>query len=195
MALYDNLKNLIAGGTLFADAPVGVINAFGGTTAPDGWLLCQGQAISRTDYADLFAVIGTAFGSGDGSTTFNLPDLRGEFLRGAGTNSHANQGNGGAVGEHQDATEFTPSRSGDAFVDAYNLGDYSSFINSDVEYQKSLVGYSRVTAQQYTGGIAQTMVPRPTNTSVNFIIKAVQIALPADLQAAIEDMNLITYGG
>ena len=59
----------IAGGTLYADAPIGAILAFGGATAPAGWLLCQGQAVSRTTYAALFAAIGTAFGAGDGSTT------------------------------------------------------------------------------------------------------------------------------
>lgn len=57
--------------------PIGVINQFVGETAPNGYLLCQGQAISRTTYANLFDVIGTKYGSGDGSTTFNLPDLRG----------------------------------------------------------------------------------------------------------------------
>lgn len=62
--------------------PAGVEVSFPGTTAPDGWLFCRGQAVSRTTYADLFAAIGTAHGSGDGSTTFNLPDRRGMFLRG-----------------------------------------------------------------------------------------------------------------
>lgn len=52
------------------------------STAPSGFLKCNGAAISRTTYAALFAVIGTMFGAGDGSTTFNLPDLRGEFVRG-----------------------------------------------------------------------------------------------------------------
>ena len=51
---------------------------------PAGWLHCHGQAVSRTDYADLFAAIGTVYGEGDGSTTFNVPDFRGSFLRGAG---------------------------------------------------------------------------------------------------------------
>jgi microcystin-dependent protein len=57
--------------------PVGAQLLWPTTTAPDGWLLCQGQALSRTTYADLFAVIGTTFGAGDGSTTFNLPDWQG----------------------------------------------------------------------------------------------------------------------
>lgn len=62
--------------------PPGTIAAFGGDTAPEGYLLCDGAAVSRGTYADLFAAIGTAWGEGDGSTTFNLPDLRGRFLRG-----------------------------------------------------------------------------------------------------------------
>lgn len=60
----------------------GLVFAFAGTTAPSGWLVCNGQAVSRTVYANLFAVIGTSHGDGDGSTTFNLPDYRGRFLRG-----------------------------------------------------------------------------------------------------------------
>ena len=54
------------------------------TTTPAGYILCDGQAVSRTDYSELFAVLGTNFGSGDGSTTFNVPDYRGCFLRGLG---------------------------------------------------------------------------------------------------------------
>lgn len=65
----------IAGQNMYAFAPIGTIVPFGGTTAPQGWLICNGAALSRTDYADLFAVIGTSFGSGNGSTTFNLPTL------------------------------------------------------------------------------------------------------------------------
>ena len=52
------------------------------TTAPSGYLKCDGAAISRTAFADLFAIIGTTHGEGDGSSTFNVPDLRGEFVRG-----------------------------------------------------------------------------------------------------------------
>lgn len=60
----------------------GFVAYFGATTAPAGWLKANGAEISRTTYADLFAAVGTTFGAGDGSTTFNLPDLRGEFPRG-----------------------------------------------------------------------------------------------------------------
>jgi microcystin-dependent protein len=55
---------------------------YAGSTAPTDWLLCYGQAISRTTYADLFAVVSTTYGAGDGSTTFNLPDLRGRVVAG-----------------------------------------------------------------------------------------------------------------
>lgn len=62
--------------------PTGIIQAYGANTAPTGWLICDGSTVSRTTYADLFAVIGITAGQGDGSTTFHLPDLRGRFLRG-----------------------------------------------------------------------------------------------------------------
>ncbi len=57
--------------------PVGSVIAYAGASAPDGWALCYGQAISRTTYANLFTVLGTTYGVGDSSTTFNVPDLRG----------------------------------------------------------------------------------------------------------------------
>lgn len=56
--------------------PAGIIQEFGGITAPSGYLICDGSAVSRTTYSSLFAAIGTNYGTGDGSTTFNLPDLR-----------------------------------------------------------------------------------------------------------------------
>jgi microcystin-dependent protein len=62
--------------------PAGVILAFGGATAPTGWLLCEGALVSRTTYANLYAAILNAHGSGDGTTTFALPDYRGRFIRG-----------------------------------------------------------------------------------------------------------------
>jgi microcystin-dependent protein len=58
--------------------PTGTIIAFPSSTIPNGFLLCDGSAVSRTTYANLFAVIGTTYGAGDGSTTFNLPNLKGK---------------------------------------------------------------------------------------------------------------------
>lgn len=66
----------------FAMTPSGVIVPFAGSNAPSGWLLCAGQAVSRTQYAGLFLTISTTYGAGDGSTTFNLPDLRGRTIAG-----------------------------------------------------------------------------------------------------------------
>jgi len=63
-------------------APPGVVLPYAGASAPSGWLLCYGQAVSRTTYADLFAAISTTYGTGDGSTTFNVPDLRGRVPAG-----------------------------------------------------------------------------------------------------------------
>lgn len=57
--------------------PTGAVIPFAGSTAPDGWLLCYGQAVSRSTYSALFALIGTTYGAGNGTTTFNVPDMRG----------------------------------------------------------------------------------------------------------------------
>lgn len=95
------------------DFPVGTILSFSGTLdltvlQKAGWLYCNGDHISRTDYAGLFAVIGTANGDGDGSYTFNLPDLRGTFLRGVDGGSkndpdaisRVSAAHGGNTGDH-----------------------------------------------------------------------------------------------
>ena len=66
-----------------ASAVTGVVQLFAGSTAPNGWLICNGQAVSRTTYAALFAVIGTTYGAGNGSTTFNVPNLVNRTVRGS----------------------------------------------------------------------------------------------------------------
>lgn len=89
---FDNVINLIADSlsssntfiNLISDAllPAGEIHTFSTITPPNGYLECNGQAVSRNTYNRLFSAIGTTYGSGDGSTTFNVPDYRGQFLRG-----------------------------------------------------------------------------------------------------------------
>jgi microcystin-dependent protein len=78
------LESLLPSGTIIAfGGPAGAAGDGGASTIPSGWLLCDGSAVSRTTYATLFAAIGINFGGGDGINTFNLPDLRGRFVRGA----------------------------------------------------------------------------------------------------------------
>jgi microcystin-dependent protein len=85
--------------TLATIFPPAMITPYGGSSAPTGWLLCDGSAVSRTTYAALFAVLSTTFGSGDGTTTFNLPDLRGRGLIGVGTGTGGGaNGNGAPTG-------------------------------------------------------------------------------------------------
>lgn len=80
----SNARKLSLAGTAAAGgmAPTGVVLPFAGAAAPAGWLLCDGTAVSRTTYSDLFTAISTAYGVGNGSTTFNLPDLRGRVAGG-----------------------------------------------------------------------------------------------------------------
>ena len=78
---WEIVSGEITGDTL----PIGAIIPYGSTTAPTNWLVCDGSAVSRTTYAELFAVIGTSYGAGDGSTTFNLPNLKGRVAVGQDT--------------------------------------------------------------------------------------------------------------
>ena len=78
---YDG-KRILNADDLLGIVPSGTVLYFAGQTAPAGWLKANGAAVSRTAYAALFAAIGTTYGAGDGRSTFNLPDLRGEFIRG-----------------------------------------------------------------------------------------------------------------
>lgn len=107
-------------GSTVGALPAGSVIPFAGSTAPANWLLCYGQAVSRTDYGALFAVVGTTYGSGDGSTTFNVPDLRGRVIAGVDNmggsaasrlTSTTITGGGDAVGEVGGAQTHTLSTS------------------------------------------------------------------------------------
>lgn len=109
--------------------PSGAVMAFAMSTAPTGWLEANGAAVSRTTYADLFSAIGTTYGSGDGSTTFNLPDLRGEFIRGwdhgKGTDS------GRAIGSSQTGTATLTAGSSPFCVTISQNTENTYYVSSD----------------------------------------------------------------
>ena len=102
-------------------SPAGTVIQFAGSSAPAGYLKANGNAVSRTTYAALFAAIGTTYGTGDGSTTFNLPDLRGEFVRGLDDGRGVDSGR--ALGSAQ-ADEFKSHDHG--FISAGNPDTFSS---------------------------------------------------------------------
>ena len=181
MGLYENTENglkLLAGSTLYADAPIGAIQAFGGATAPSGWFICDGSAKSRTDFAELFAVIGTAFGAGDGSTTFNLPDLREAVPKGAGetgqtVGAHVKSG-GLALGEFLDVQTHTHSYQ-------HDFGLYAGSGNNRVGDDKI---HNDNTGNNTGRSGATTEVK---SVGVNYIIKAKQVGLPADMEAKVDE--------
>jgi len=88
--------------------PSGAIVSYAGSSAPDGYLLCDGSTVSRTTYADLYDVIGTTYGTGDGSTTFALPDLQDKFVLGKGDTYSTLAATGGET-EHTLTTDEMPS--------------------------------------------------------------------------------------
>ena len=147
---------------------VGTIISYSSSTVPNGYLACNGQAVSRTTYANLFAVIGTTYGVGDGSTTFNVPDLRGEFLRGTGTNSRTHQGNGGSVGEHQDATGIGAvgvGSDGYVYLNGSGLNKDSSWTDDSKKNNQTSWG------KTHSAEKSSVFSSRPTNTAVLFAIK------------------------
>ena len=115
--------------------PVGSIQAYGGISAPTNWLICDGSAVSRTTYKELFEVIGVFFGAGDGVTTFNLPDFRGRVLTGAGSLNSINY----ELGQQKSAG--LPNISGKAgrSYSEYNKGNtsYANLVSGPFYYNVS----------------------------------------------------------
>ena len=197
MALYDTMKNLIAGATLFADTPLGTINAFCGSAAPDGWLMCQGQAVSRTTYADLFAVIGTAFGAGDGSTTFNLPDMREATTKGAGTTSKSVEAHNAInVGDFVD--DRTQSHTHTVSVsDGFSYTQIGQPLNWGVGGSTTLYANNNTKTTSSQSGRKGTTT-EVKSVGVNFIIKAKQVGIPQDFLTQLEELldskQLLSWG-
>lgn len=215
--IYDKTNdrlNLISGGTLFADAPVGAIQAYGGATAPTGWLLCQGQAVSRTEYADLFKAIGTAFGEGDGSTTFNVPDLREAVPKGTGLNakgSYHYDNDGIALGEfiddrikihahnvyvrdtghaHSLALTLGAFPAGGQFLVPYNAapsGVVTDSASANIQVNSSSVFDGEANTTSITGSFTNEVKA----VGVNYIIKAKQVSVPFDVAEYIRNQNIL----
>ena len=194
MALEKILKNSsgvptgeyerISGGTLYADTPVGVIQSFGGSAIPTGWLLCDGAEVLKTDYVELYAVIGDAFGTASVNTKFVLPDLREATTKGAGetgktVGAHVKSG-GLAVGEFLDdrVQDHTHGLAQKAWTEGGSGGPNLLSVGSSHtnEYGTDLVRGARY------GDTTEVK-----SVGVNYIIKAKQVALPADLESAVED--------
>ena len=157
--------------------PPGAVIAYMGTNAPNGWLLCDGSAISRTQYAALFAVIGTSSGYGDTTTTFNLPDLRGVFLRGVnGTRSDGN-------GDPDAANRAGPANgaNGGNAVGSFQhdmFASHSHNLNSPIGYAQGPGSYhgsewTQSSGRNDTSGTTSVggSETRPKNVYVNYIIK------------------------
>lgn len=154
--------------------PSGAIKMYGGSSAPSGYLLCYGQAVSRSNYSDLYTAIGTTFGAGDGSTTFNLPDLRGRFplgkddMGGTGadrvTNAQADS-LGGNEGEENHTLTESEMPSHTHTIDLKASGDEN---NGTVSTGSSNDRTDGVTTSAGSDGAHNNMPPYLT---LNYIIK------------------------
>ena len=172
---------------------IGTIIPYMGKTAPADYLACDGAEYNISDYPDLSSFITTQFGSvnffgGDGAKTFAVPNLNGEFLRGTGTNSHANQGSGAEVGVHQDATEmpvYGAWNNNKIYVS--KNGYRGTILKADSDIIPSSLtrvvvpGTHETLESTEEGNIAEgfdtAFTSRPTNTSVLYCIKALPAAI------------------
>lgn len=169
---------------LNAIVPVGAVLPFYGGEPPRNWLLCYGQQVSRTEYPELFRVIGTRAGAGNGSSTFNVPDLRGKVIYGQGA-SDFSQNTGATVGEthHQLTINELPAH-GHEIVDFNNRSAHfrTAVSNTDIGINDAGNGYTYATASGATvfdrrpyandvGG--NTPIPiRPRGSVATMIIRA-----------------------
>lgn len=161
-----------------SSSPVGTILAFGGSTAPAGFLIANGAAVSRTTYSELYTAIGDAFGAGDGVNTFNLPDLRGRFMRGvddgaandpdAGARIASNFGGntGDSVGSLQDDAFQSHTHNAAGRLDGSSLGSGSP--SSYPLPTTTVIGSPIPWSPLANAGGNET---RPKNVYVNYIIK------------------------
>lgn len=139
--------------------PVGSVFWLATQTAPEGYLICDGSAVSRTEYADLFAAIGTTFGTGDGSTTFALPNLQAAFIRGAGSQN----GYSATFGQKQEATKWVKIA-----TDSKTVGNSDKSVSSSF----SSAGDARFSTQSITSPYSTpTYYFRPYNIALTPIIK------------------------
>jgi microcystin-dependent protein len=191
--------SLLAGGTLYADSPIGSIIPYGGSTAPAGWFICDGTELVRTTYPELFAVIGTSFGTPSDNTKFKLPDLRGKFVEGVpisgsvGANISAGLPNiTGELGylkalSSYNYVEGINVQSG-AFSSSFNLKldpvQYAAATSEDVTTNSGMVVFQASDSNSIYG---RSDTVQPPSVCVNYIIKAVSVGIPADFMSAVDE--------
>lgn len=170
--------------------PMGTVISYMGTTAPKGYLICDGTVYNIADYPTFANFIKTQFGKynffgGDGTSTFAVPDLRGEFLRGTGTNSHIQCGSGAASGVHQEPTHIPHIiADGDAFewvcakttndgIGDFKYADSGKYFNTAGTGAGTVYKYNTVGTvwKEYKNDYYDHVSTRPTNTSVLYCIK------------------------
>lgn len=156
--------------TLQAGLLLGEIKPYAGSTAPSKWLICDGSAVSRTTYSDLFAVIGTTYGTGDGSTTFNLPDMKGRTPIGV-SSGHA-LGTTGGEETHTLTMNEMPRHDHNPSGSVRWYDDYNTHTNAGNATATGRWWYIALTSLIALQGNNQPHNNMQPYTTVNFIIYA-----------------------
>lgn len=165
---FNSLKTAVEG---VKETPAGLISAWAGGTPPAGWLECDGSAVSRTTYADLFTVLGTTYGSGDGSTTFNLPDYRGYFLRGWDHGAGRDVDSGGRTDRGDGATGDNVGTVQLHALEAHLHGlKYGGSGKTGVYSEGGITGLTYPIDSTYGANVSLNET-RPKNVNVTYIIR------------------------
>lgn len=179
--------------------PAGIIMPFAGTVAPQGCLFCDGSAVSRTTYAALFAVIGTTYGEGDGSTTFNVPDLSGRVVIGV-SNSHALGTTGGSETVTLTADQLpahvheVPQHGHENDIAAKTPALSHSITQPMYKYNKpNSAKIGSGTAGTYISSVGTQTASRTTNVSIT--AHSAAYCTKGGSVTACQDFNSGSYGG
>lgn len=167
--------------------PIGSISAYGGENIPTNWLKCNGQAVSRADYPELFNTIGTTYGSGDGSTTFNLPNISERVIVGNNGDGEFSLGNTGGEKEHTLTINEMPSHT-HLYRTSVGAGNAEGTLNMG-DLTGGVITGTYGNAIQNTGG-SQAHNNMQPYIALNYIIKAKQsVGIVGTVTSDINDTN------
>ena len=164
--------NLIFAKETDSNRVIGQVTTYASNTPPSGWLICNGQAISRTSYSDLFAIIGITFGDGDGVSTFQVPNLMGKFVRSISDDASNDPDGPRNIGSEQ-SDAYKAHKHNTVYGGTANNGNNSIATGTNMgesNYQYSLRSHSSEASSWWTSteGSSET---RPINVALAYIIR------------------------
>lgn len=195
---YNGIYPYLNGAAHAGFTPVGTVISVMGNTAPANYLVCDGTVYNIADYQELANYFEEQFDAsnffgGDGVTTFAIPDLRGEFLRGTGTNGHSGQGSGSNVGIHQDGTRHPHVYTTEGNIIARKQNASTGISVASPDSVTTSGTYAKVASTNGTSTSTAIYTSRPTNTSVLYCIATKNIYIDAKYNYSTDEKVVGTW--